>query len=116
MYFLCCLCYWLLLLLPLQYLDHLFERDPKCGGVYHERQVELYAKFDSEKLLPFLRSCNDIPLQNVNAIHVQHVQHVGIYYYTAIIFEPNHFLSSKTLGLRHIAVHVLAADTTLVMA
>ena len=64
----CCLCYWLLL--PLQYLDHLFERDPKCGGVNHERQVELYAKFDSEKLLPFLRSCNDIPLQNVNAIYM----------------------------------------------
>ena len=50
----------------MQYLDHLFERDPKCGGVYHERQVELYAKFDSDKLLPFLQSCSDIPLQNVS--------------------------------------------------
>ncbi|XP_065900224.1 vacuolar protein sorting-associated protein 41 homolog [Dysidea avara] len=26
-------------------------------------QVELYAKFDKDKLLPFLRLCNDIPLQ-----------------------------------------------------
>ncbi|XP_064401865.1 vacuolar protein sorting-associated protein 41 homolog [Halichondria panicea] len=45
------------------YLDCLFEQDPKCGGVYHERQVELYARFDPDKLLLFLRSCNDIPLQ-----------------------------------------------------
>ena len=49
----------------MQYLDGLFERDPKAGGENHERQVELYAKYDAEKLLPFLRSCNDIPLQKV---------------------------------------------------
>ena len=52
----------------LQYLDGLFERDPKAGGENHERQVELYAKYDAEKLLPFLRSCNDIPLQKVSLI------------------------------------------------
>lgn len=54
-----------------QYLDGLFKDDPKAGPEYHERQVELYAKFDSEKLLPFLRSCNDIPLEKVyNAVRV----------------------------------------------
>lgn len=51
----------------LQYLDGLFDEDPKAGGENHEMQVELYAKFDPEKLLPFLRSCNDIPLQKVHA-------------------------------------------------
>ena len=49
----------------LQYLDGLFQKDPKSGGPYHERQVQLYALYDAEKLLPFLRSCNDIPLQKV---------------------------------------------------
>lgn len=48
-----------------QYLDGMFERDPKSGGQYHERQVDLYAKFEPGKLLAFLRSCNDIPLQRV---------------------------------------------------
>ena len=48
-----------------QYLDGLFERDPKAGAEYHERQVDLYAQYDPDKLLPFLRSCNDIPLQKV---------------------------------------------------
>ena len=49
----------------LQYLDGLFQKDPKAGGQYHQRQVELYATYDPDKLLPFLRSCNDIPLQKV---------------------------------------------------
>ena len=49
-----------------QYLDGLFEKDPKAGGQYHQRQVQLYATYDQEKLLPFLRSCTDIPLQKVN--------------------------------------------------
>ena len=49
----------------LQYLDGLFQKDPNMGGLYHQRQVELYATYDSEKLLPFLRSCTDIPLQKV---------------------------------------------------
>ena len=48
-----------------QYLDALFQEDSKCGSEYHEMQVELYAKFDKDKLLPFLRLCNDIPLQKV---------------------------------------------------
>ena len=51
-----------------QYLDCMFERDPKSGGLYHERQVELYAKFEPSKLLAFLRSCNDIPLQRVHMV------------------------------------------------
>ena len=46
----------------------MFERDPKSGGQYHERQVELYAKFEPNKLLAFLRSCNDIPLQRVSIL------------------------------------------------
>lgn len=49
----------------MQYLDGLFQKDPKAGGQYHQRQVELYANYDKEKLLPFLRSCTDIPLQKV---------------------------------------------------
>ena len=53
----------------LQYLDGMFERDPKSGGQYHERQVDLYAKFEPNKLLAFLRSCNDIPLQRVFVVH-----------------------------------------------
>ena len=48
-----------------QYLDTLFERDPKAGSSYHEQQVSLYADYDQKKLLPFLRACNDIPLQKV---------------------------------------------------
>ena len=50
----------------LQYLDALFQEDTKGGSEYHDMQVELYAKFEREKLLPFLRLCNDIPLQKVN--------------------------------------------------
>ena len=53
--------------LPVQYLDCLFDYNPKYGGEFHfhERQVDLYAKYDPDKLLLFLRSCNDIPLQKV---------------------------------------------------
>jgi hypothetical protein len=45
------------------YLDKLFDKDPKAGSEYHERQVQLYADYNKKKLLPFLRACNDIPLQ-----------------------------------------------------
>ncbi len=47
----------------------MFESNPKYGSEFgfHERQVELYAKYDKDKLLLFLRSCNDIPLQKVSA-------------------------------------------------
>ena len=57
--------HWFCTLHLLQYLDGLFQKDTKAGGEYHARQVELYAIYDSDKLLPFLRSCNDIPLQKV---------------------------------------------------
>ncbi|XP_003382724.1 PREDICTED: vacuolar protein sorting-associated protein 41 homolog [Amphimedon queenslandica] len=46
-----------------RYLDLLFDRDPKAGSEYHERQVQLYADYNRKKLLPFLRACNDIPLK-----------------------------------------------------
>ena len=74
MYFVCmgvCFCIrraWCSTYPSLQYLDGLFERDPKAGAEYHERQVDLYARYDPDKLLPFLRSCNDIPLQKVGVV------------------------------------------------
>ncbi len=43
----------------------MFEKNPKLGGEFHDKQVELYAKYDPDKLQLFLRSCNDIPLQKV---------------------------------------------------
>jgi len=45
----------------------MFDWNPKYGSEFnfHQRQVELYAKYDKDKLLLFLRSCNDIPLQKV---------------------------------------------------
>lgn len=73
----------------MQYLDGLFERDPKAGGENHERQVELYAKYDAEKLLPFLRSCNDIPLQKVRrTIKEPHLIKAGPESTTVDIFQP----------------------------
>ena len=55
-----------------QYLDCMFDWNPKYGSEFgfHERQVELYAKYDKDKLLLFLRSCNDIPLQKVRHLRV----------------------------------------------
>lgn len=50
-----------------QYLDALFDRDPRAGSEFHERQVQLYADYDKKKLLPFLRACNDIPLKKVSS-------------------------------------------------
>lgn len=58
-----------LCVVTLQYLDALFQEDTRCGSEYHEMQVELYAKYEREKLLPFLRLCNDIPLQKVSIIY-----------------------------------------------
>ena len=40
------------------YLDVLFDKDPRAGANFHEMQVELYADFDQTKLLPFLRQSN----------------------------------------------------------
>ena len=46
----------------------MFERNPKSGSEFHQKQVELYAKYEPHKLLLFLRSCNDIPLQKVRGV------------------------------------------------
>eukprot|EP00731_Ephydatia_muelleri_P008659 Em0004g997a len=50
-----------------KYLDSLYEKDSKAGVEYHERQVELYAKYDRGKLLRFLRTGTAVPL--VKALH-----------------------------------------------
>ena len=47
----------------MQYLDKLFKKDPHIGHEFHALQVKLYAEYDREKLLPFLRSSNYYPLQ-----------------------------------------------------
>ena len=46
-----------------QYLDRLFKKDPHLGQDFHARQVRLYAEYDRERLLPFLRSSIYYPLQ-----------------------------------------------------
>eukprot|EP00731_Ephydatia_muelleri_P008656 Em0004g994a len=48
--------------LSAEYLDSLYEKDSKAGVEYHERQVELYAKYDRGKLLRFLRTGTAVPL------------------------------------------------------
>jgi hypothetical protein len=63
---------WITVSCILQYLDGLFQKDPKAGGRYHQKQVELYATFDEERLLPFLRSCTDIPLQQALQVCEHH--------------------------------------------
>ncbi|KAK3752405.1 hypothetical protein QZH41_008609, partial [Actinostola sp. cb2023] len=45
------------------YLDALLQKDPEAGMDYHELQVGLYAEFDRDRLLPFLRNSNYYPLQ-----------------------------------------------------
>lgn len=46
-----------------QYLDALFQKDPNHGKDFHAMQVELYAEFDRDRLLPFLKTSNYYPLQ-----------------------------------------------------
>lgn len=46
-----------------QYLDRIFRKDPHAAKDFHVRQVALYAEFDRQRLLPFLRSSNYYPLQ-----------------------------------------------------
>ncbi len=46
-----------------QYLDRLFKKDPHLGQDFHARQVKLYAEYDRDRLLPFLRSSIYYPLQ-----------------------------------------------------
>eukprot|EP01012_Entosiphon_sulcatum_P025382 TRINITY_DN306_c1_g2_i1.p1 TRINITY_DN306_c1_g2~~TRINITY_DN306_c1_g2_i1.p1 ORF type:complete len:938 (-),score=231.64 TRINITY_DN306_c1_g2_i1:71-2587(-) len=45
-----------------QYLDALFKYDTKLGKEYHNLQVELYAEFEPQHLLQFLRTSQDINL------------------------------------------------------
>ncbi|RCH83374.1 Vacuolar protein sorting-associated protein 41, partial [Rhizopus stolonifer] len=45
------------------YLDALFNRDRHLGYQFHDMQVELYAEFDSSKLLDFLRASHYISLE-----------------------------------------------------
>ncbi|XP_071478787.1 vacuolar protein sorting-associated protein 41 homolog [Diadema antillarum] len=45
------------------YLDALFQKDANQGRDFHAMQVELYAEFDRERLLPFLKTSNYYPLQ-----------------------------------------------------
>ncbi|XP_031573890.1 vacuolar protein sorting-associated protein 41 homolog [Actinia tenebrosa] len=50
-----------------KYLDSLLQKDPEAGMDYHELQVGLYAEFDRDRLLPFLRNSNYYPLQKALA-------------------------------------------------
>lgn len=50
------------------YLHGLFKKDPHIAHEFHEYQIELYAKYDYTKLLPFLRQSNYYPLEKALAI------------------------------------------------
>ncbi|CAI8019232.1 Vacuolar protein sorting-associated protein 41 homolog, partial [Geodia barretti] len=71
-----------------KYLDGLFQKDPKAGGQYHQRQVELYATYDKEKLLPFLRSCTDIPLQKALQVCEKHNRYEEMVFLLARMGNP----------------------------
>jgi len=46
-----------------RYLHQLFLKDPKLGQEYHERQVALYAKYDYDNLITFLKGSNYYSLE-----------------------------------------------------
>jgi vacuolar protein sorting-associated protein 41 len=46
-----------------EYLHALFLRDPHVGRDFHQLMIDLYADFDREQLLPFLRQSNYYPLE-----------------------------------------------------
>ncbi|GAB6021658.1 Vacuolar protein sorting-associated protein 41 [Chamberlinius hualienensis] len=46
-----------------QFLDRLFVKNPSLSQDYHGLQVKLYAEFQPQKLLSFLRNSNYYPLQ-----------------------------------------------------
>eukprot|EP01028_Stygiella_incarcerata_P005685 TRINITY_DN236_c1_g2_i2.p1 TRINITY_DN236_c1_g2~~TRINITY_DN236_c1_g2_i2.p1 ORF type:complete len:1638 (-),score=468.15 TRINITY_DN236_c1_g2_i2:274-4461(-) len=46
-----------------RYLDAVFEKDATHASEFHEMQVELYAKYDKEKLLRFLQKSHFYPLE-----------------------------------------------------
>jgi hypothetical protein len=45
------------------YLDSLFDKDPQFSLPYSDRLVELYAEYDHERLMPFLRASNFYDLE-----------------------------------------------------
>ncbi|WVR07632.1 hypothetical protein IAU60_004674 [Kwoniella sp. DSM 27419] len=45
------------------YLDSLFDKDPQFCVPYNDRMVELYAAYDSDRLMPFLRASNYYDLE-----------------------------------------------------
>ncbi|XP_076360932.1 vacuolar protein sorting-associated protein light isoform X2 [Tachypleus tridentatus] len=45
------------------YLDRLFQKDPELGEDHHGLLVQLYAEFDPHRLLSFLQSSNNYPLE-----------------------------------------------------
>lgn len=48
-------------MLHFQYLDEYDKKNPK--GNYHKELVKLYAIFDRDKLLPFLKKSDHYPIQ-----------------------------------------------------
>jgi endonuclease III-like uncharacterized protein len=50
------------------YLDALFDRDPHLAFDYSDLQVGLYAEYEQEKLMEFLRASNYYNLQTVRLI------------------------------------------------
>ncbi|WWD19691.1 hypothetical protein CI109_104155 [Kwoniella shandongensis] len=47
------------------YLDALFDKDPQFCLPYSDRMVELYAAYDVERLMPFLRASNFYDLEHI---------------------------------------------------
>jgi len=45
------------------YLDSLFDKDPQFCLPYSDRIVELYAEYDPDRLMPFLRASNFYDLE-----------------------------------------------------
>jgi hypothetical protein len=45
------------------YLDSLFDKDPQFCLPYSDRIVELYAEYDNDRLMPFLRASNFYDLE-----------------------------------------------------
>lgn len=45
------------------YLDSLFDKDPQFCLPYSDRLVELYAEYEPERLMPFLRTSNFYDLE-----------------------------------------------------
>lgn len=51
-----------------EYLHALFLRDPHVGRDYHQLMIELYADFEKDDLLPFLRQSNYYPLEKALSV------------------------------------------------